>query len=285
MFTLRVELTGIDDVISGISALDERRRLGLPDSAARLWQAHDGHPSLSVSESAAREVAGRFAHQETETVGIPLRSFGPGDLVEGPDGRWAFGAAMTEDRLLCLWRAERERAAAEEVARHRQSAERAAAHERQRAANDAAEAARKAQDESALAALRTWGEAHGSPLLQARIAEGFEFRGLARQEFAESVIESLSLPFVPVDPDVPDGYSAPECHDRTTPTLEEIEALRIARAACQGQPARAELAWLKYEPADGSDLARTELRVTVTCPDGVELESWFHPTPIPTPMS
>lgn len=288
MFMLRVYFT-VGYGLGGFAALQERRRLGLPESAAPLG-ANDNYPAtFTLSEPAAREVGGFDHDQVADAREIPLSAFGPGDLVEGEHGRWSFGPAMTEQRLLPIIlsavQERRARRAAEQAERERERAEREAESQRGRELNAAARAEREAKEESARAALRAWGEASGSPLLKARIAEGFEFAGLARQEFAESVIASLALPCAPVDPAVPEGYTAPERCDRTTPTLPEIESLRAARAACQGKPAHAELAWMKYEEDDSDDpyadagepLSRCELCVTVTCPDGSEREFWFHP--------
>jgi hypothetical protein len=151
----------------------------------------------------------------------------------------------------------------------------------ERAEKDRQEAARKADKEAGLAALRRWAEASGSELLRARIADGYEWRGLGEREYVADVVESLRLALPGAE--TPGGYELGESGDRTTPTLAEIWDVRSARKAAAGKPAEVELRWVTYRRAAGDDhpddgggeIQRAELVVTVTCPTGRRVESSF----------
>lgn len=144
----------------------------------------------------------------------------------------------------------------------------------------------KARQDAGREVLRQWAVANGSELLRARIDGGFTWEGLAQQEFGRSVIDSLELPYEEV-PNAPEGYDgSPDVEKRTTPTLEEIQALRFVRERGKGKPVAVELKWMKYDPErddedyydDREPIARTELEITVTCPDDAKHTYFFLPS-------
>lgn len=147
---------------------------------------------------------------------------------------------------------------------------------------------KKAQAEAGKTILRDWATANGSELLRERIANNFEWVSLAEQEYADSVFAALALPFDDCDED-PSGYTHDDTSERTTPTLEEIQALKLARERCSAHSAEVCLDWVTYkEDRDEDDydadepgvLKRAELEVTVTCPTGRTITRFFLPTAV-----
>lgn len=135
--------------------------------------------------------------------------------------------------------------------------------------------AEKAQKEAGKDALKAWSGEHGSELLKARIEDGFEWLGLAEREYANFVVASLGDEI-----EIPDHDTQKES-ERTTPTIDEIKRLRAVRNSIEGKPAKAELVWAEYtekkEEYDDEDAEtkRTEIKVTVTCPTGREIEKYY----------
>ena len=145
-------------------------------------------------------------------------------------------------------------------------------------AKAAAEAAEKAKKEVGVKILRTWADSNGSDLLKARIADGFEWVGLAEREYANSVVSDMGE-----EVDAPE-YESVKASERTTPTLEEIHRLREIRKGIEGKPATADLKWLEYTLAAEDEYGTTgetekvkqaEVEVTVECPTGREVEFYY----------
>jgi hypothetical protein len=94
----RVTLTGLD-------ALDERRRLGLPDGSGLDSCEQYGRASSSryvaVTEGFARLHFGR--QQTTGCVTVPLSALTPADLVAEGDVRAVFAESITDDRVRELY--------------------------------------------------------------------------------------------------------------------------------------------------------------------------------------
>ncbi len=120
--------------------------------------------------------------------------------------------------------------------------------------------------------LRFWAEANGSELLRARIAEGFEWVGLAEVKWSQAIVACL-------------GETAPEggtAKDRTTPTLEEIAELKRVRGLL-GDRATASLLWVTHavesEDEYGGGVVTqekvTEIEVEVECPTGRLIDYYF----------
>jgi hypothetical protein len=145
-----------------------------------------------------------------------------------------------------------------------------------------AEAARKAAEAEAarqkgLADLKLWAEEAGSELLKARIAYGFEWAGLAMDEFCGAVVAGAADGLKEAD-ELSD-YKFDKLEVRKNPTLDEIKVLLSARAKLEGKPAAADLVYVTYERTEDDDsfiedddedepFRRTELRLTVTTPTG-----------------
>lgn len=151
------------------------------------------------------------------------------------------------------------------------------------------ERAKEAGEAAAVEELKDWAVANGSPLLRARVEDGYKWLQLAEQEYARSVVDSLGVG-LPEEPGCPQGYCNPGREERTTPTLEEIEAARRVDKAVEGKglgdEVSVELVWFDYDPEIDEDeyyeeepehLKRAELEVTVTCPTGREIEFFFVP--------
>lgn len=119
--------------------------------------------------------------------------------------------------------------------------------------------------------LLNWAEAFGSPLLKARIEEKYEWINLAEIEYAKSVIAHLGKEAFDYFAEAASSVSS----DRTTPTLGEIEAIKIVREKLEGKPAEARLLWWVYKFDDESVVKQTEINVTVTCPTGREIDHYF----------
>ena len=81
MFTIRISLRQNEDDITGLDALDERRRLKLQDgSIIRTGYGHTSWRQTETTESVAREYFNRT--QEIDTVEIPLALLTPNDVYE-----------------------------------------------------------------------------------------------------------------------------------------------------------------------------------------------------------
>ena len=144
----------------------------------------------------------------------------------------------------------------------------------QEAACERAKAEKEARAAAGAEALLVWATT-GSDLLRARIQEGFAWKPLARQEFAATQYATLcaavpELRELRKSDDLILGAAA----DRTTPTLAEIGVLRAAKKALP--TAICDLRWVKYSSEDGKNLARTELWVIVTAPDGNLVDQSFE---------
>jgi hypothetical protein len=119
--------------------------------------------------------------------------------------------------------------------------------------------------------LLRWAETFGSPLLKARISEEYEWLNLAEIEYAKSVIKHLGKEAFDYSEEADSCVSS----ERTTPTLDEIKAIKIVREKLNDEPAEAQLLWWVYKFEDGSVVKQTEINVTVTCPTGREIEHYF----------
>lgn len=135
-----------------------------------------------------------------------------------------------------------------------------------------AEAEAVAKKTAARDRLREWASVRGSGLVQLRMAEGFDsWVPAARSEFIDATANAVGTDSA----DVPDGYEFSRADDRESPTVEEIKLLRSIRDRLP-ECATVELIYCTYTPeADADDydndaptIHRTELRVTVTTPDG-----------------
>jgi hypothetical protein len=108
----------------------------------------------------------------------------------------------------------------------RRNAEAAREAEQQKAERQKAETAR-------LETLKAWAMEHGSELTKARIAEGFDSwqrsaaddRAKIVSDYADSIVTAI-----PIEEGEEPEHDEYDSEDRLSPTLEEIEALRIARA-------------------------------------------------------
>lgn len=145
----------------------------------------------------------------------------------------------------------------------------------------------KAKKDAGREALKQWALAAGSEWLKARIEEGFEWEGMAEQEFGQQTVDGLALDLEDASSG-PEGYESGSPSERTTPTLEEIQALRTARQRAEGKPVSVALKWVKYEPQEEEEdfdypsekpepIQRTELEIVVTCPNGAQRYFYFLP--------
>lgn len=108
----------------------------------------------------------------------------------------------------------------------RRNAEAAREAEQQKAERQKAETAR-------LETLKAWAMEHGSELTKARLAEGFDSwqrsasddRSKIVNDYADSIVAAI-----PIENGEEPEHDEYDSEDRLSPTLEEIEALRIARA-------------------------------------------------------
>jgi hypothetical protein len=166
----------------------------------------------------------------------------------------------------------------------------AAAHEADVEARKAREAEEERVKVAGQARLKAWAAAHGSELLRARIAEGFAWLSLAEAEYGAAIV--ARLPYGECC-EAPDGYERDKAEQRTTPTLEEIEALRRVRTAIASLeiPADVSLAWIKYTPIeddedtypgpDGDEpIRRAEIIVDLTMPIGSRRQYTFLPADV-----
>jgi hypothetical protein len=134
------------------------------------------------------------------------------------------------------------------------------------AQNAAAAAKRQAEEDAAEKALRDWATQHGSELLQERVAGDYNWKALARREYAASVAAGIG-----------DGawITEPEpwnCDGWDNPTLAAIKAKKAVLAKVPavktGPGLRGCLILLvSVETDDGKDTFPA-LRISVACPDG-----------------
>lgn len=153
----------------------------------------------------------------------------------------------------------------------------------EREAQKALEAARIAANQEAYQAakdqatekIRQWTLANGSETLRLRAEEGFAWRSLAEQEWADAMLTQVGI----TQPAVPamDGYGFDDHSDAcTTPTATEVKKLRVFREALKTIPemaAEVELRTFTYtkeldkqHDGDPEKIVRTELKVTVNGP-------------------
>jgi hypothetical protein len=197
------------------------------------------------------------------------------------------GMTPAEGDVAAILRVLLDQAAEGEARREREHEERlkADAEERARREREYAETRQREAAEKAakLARLRGWAEVHGSPLTKARLAEGFaSWVASANDEFADSVVAHLPPEFAEaVDPE---GTSCTRDDERQSPTLAELRALKLARAALADLPAEVSLRYERYDADEaeyivGEDAPeptyRTELRVVVTAPHGATQWRYF----------
>jgi hypothetical protein len=187
------------------------------------------------------------------------RDVGPADALEVP-GLGSVEIPWSDPELAELLAGTR--AACEETNRQQE----AATAEAQRQADQ-----RKAQAEER---LREWALEHGSELVKARLEDGYQWTGLARREYAASVVEQVRCGLA----DAPEFKG--EAEDREAPTLAEIQALRNVRAAIKaaGLAVEANICWLVPE-GEGEQAVEphSEIELTITCPDGGERIAWLLP--------
>lgn len=117
---------------------------------------------------------------------------------------------------------------------------------------------REEAEAAGVAALRTWAEKHGSELLRARMAGGYNWKFLAREEFAQM---HQPVGFAPN----PEARHMP----RENPTLSEIRALHSANALVRDPITRAELVWVTPPCADDEfEEHYAAVRLVIRTPDG-----------------
>lgn len=195
---------------------------------------------------------------------------------------WLDGANYPQDARLAAKRQEAESLCA------KLNAEQKAKKDAERLENERKAAEAKAQKEAGREALRQWALVSGSELLKARIADGFEWEGLAESEYAQNVVDQIAVGLE--EAPSPDGYGDADVKGRTTPTLDEITSLRHVRQRAEAvkAPVEAQLKWLVYPveededgfPGDAEDeeaLSRAELEIRVVCPNGVGRVFYFLP--------
>jgi hypothetical protein len=127
------------------------------------------------------------------------------------------------------------------------------------AQNAAAAAKRQAEKDAAEKALRDWATQHGSELLQERVAGEYNWKALARREYAASVAGGIG-----------DGawITEPEpwnCDGWDNPTLVAIKAKKAVLAKVPA--VRCVILLVSVETDDGKDTFPA-LRISVECPDG-----------------
>jgi hypothetical protein len=101
MFELKVTVT---PRIGGLLALDERRRLGLPDGTFLGTDEERYSFKVIVSEAFARQFPDVYAEWNDMEIDVPTSSFLTGELIVDPDDVSGLeaGPALTEERLLHL---------------------------------------------------------------------------------------------------------------------------------------------------------------------------------------
>lgn len=145
-----------------------------------------------------------------------------------------------------------------------------------------ARAKRLAEEERLEGLLKSWAMENGSDLLKERIAGGFEWVKLAQNEYADIEFTKLGLEKV----DIPFDEYETDTEERTTPTLEEIKALKHAKAIMPN--ADIKLIWCKYinsdydsygydEDGEDEKASQCELEVSIKCPNEAEKTRYFKP--------
>lgn len=135
------------------------------------------------------------------------------------------------------------------------------------------EATRKRQKEEQVAECEAWVKEHGSELLKERIAGGFKYNDLFRDEFAEKIFNKIGFGD---EIEGNEDYNVDEIAIRDNPTLKEIAYLKASKSRA-GELAKVELVRVKYiNDETGESIWRTELKVTVKCPNGYEVDKYFE---------
>jgi hypothetical protein len=136
----------------------------------------------------------------------------------------------------------------------------------------AADAAAAAEAKAAELALRNWSTVNGSELLQERIACGYNYKSLARREYAQSIAAKIGGDWI-VEPQEWD------CKSWANPTLSAIKARKAAlaavRAASDGPGLMStELLIVSVPSEDEAEDAEAfaALKVSIRCPDGATEE-------------
>jgi hypothetical protein len=141
-----------------------------------------------------------------------------------------------------------------------------------RAREEAEKCEERARREAGVKLLRTWAMECGGELLRARVADGYEWLGLACQEFANASVADLGLKDAN---EIPDGYDRFSELERTTPTLEEIKLIRSIQERLP-EHISGKLIWAKYTCDDSDEtLGRCEIRLRIMCPDGSVEDRFF----------
>lgn len=144
------------------------------------------------------------------------------------------------------------------------------------AAERTAEAARRkaaaeAEATAAAALLQQWAEDHGSELLKERITGGYNYKSLARREYAQSIAAQIGGDWIAE----PDGW---ECDSWCNPDLPAIKARKQAIAACPIVAtgpglASCEILIVKVpETDDSAEDSFSALKITVRTPDNATAE-------------
>jgi hypothetical protein len=209
-------------------------------------------------------------------LGTPIANWVKQDYGDFSVREYVDGNRRPEDARLAATLLEAEALAA------KMTAELRAEKEAERQENERLAAIKKAEHEAGVNALREWAVAHGSELLRARIEDGFEWKGLAEQEYSRAAVDALGIDAEEVS-DTPAGFLYEDSEERTTPTLAEIALLRRIRSKAS-EFTTAKLLWIKYEAEgdedwdedeDKEELKRCEVEITVRCPNGAERSFYF----------
>jgi hypothetical protein len=135
----------------------------------------------------------------------------------------------------------------------------------------AAEAKAAAAAAAAEEALRKWSADHGSELLQERIAGNFNYKSLARREYAQSIAAQIGGEWI-TEPD------AWECDPWCNPDLPAIKARKQAIAACPivaTGPGLKSCEILLVKVPETEDIAEdsySALKITVRTPDDATVD-------------
>lgn len=150
----------------------------------------------------------------------------------------------------------------------------------------AANLEKKQRKEAAENQLRQWALTHGSETLRLRTEEGFSWKELAAEEWADALIAKAGITHPMLE--TPDGYS-PDGENAQEPTISQIQSLREIRdllaATAADTPHKTCLTDITYTedtdedeyPGDDPDVIhRTEVQVDITCPTGVTVTRYFQ---------
>lgn len=162
--------------------------------------------------------------------------------------------------------------------------------EQQKAEREAQEKAAEKRKRAGEKMLREWALKHGSELLRARLEEGYNWIGLAQEEYADAVAARVAGSLTPAE--TPDGYTVGDNEKRQSPTLAEIQSLRALRNRIgsdnMSDQICAELVYVSYEPtrdddgyeyedADADPIKRSELELRLSTPDGSTQYRYYLP--------